>query len=111
MDQLEQVEISIEEAKKAIALKNTLIKLSHNPDFETLIYKGYFEDESVRLVMGKANPVMDTSDKQADIIKRIDAIGMLQQYFQAIVMRGDQMERSLADNEQTREEILAEDIS
>lgn len=111
MDQLEQVEISIEQAKAAIDLKDALIKLSHNKEFELLIHKGYFEDESIRLVMAKANPVMSSPDKQTDIIKSIDSIGSLRQYFQRLVMQGDQMERALVDNEQTREELLAEEIS
>lgn len=109
-EELNQVEISIEQAKAAIDLTKDLVKLSKNPEFDRIIHKGYFESEAVRLVMAKADPNLNTPEIQADIIKAIDAIGSLRQYLTNIMRVGNQMELTIAADEQTREAILAEEL-
>ena len=109
-NEIEQLEVSIEQAKEAIKLRDTLIKLSKNRDFGKIIHTGYFEDEAVRLVMAKSNPHLQSKEQQDEIIKKIDAIGALRQYFSQIMSMGNQMEHTLAMDEQTREAILAEDL-
>ncbi len=52
--QLEQIEVTIEQANKAIELQDAFKRLLDNKDFEAIITKGYFENESVRLDIGDA---------------------------------------------------------
>lgn len=108
--EMEQIEVSIDQAKEAVAMRDTYIRLLQNPDFDKIIHKGYFETESIRAVMAKSNPELQTPEHQAQIMRTIDAIGSLRQYFQKIVGIGNQMESSLREDEATREAILAEDM-
>jgi len=47
---------------------------------------------------------------QDQIDKQIIAIGQLRQYFRTIMALGSQAEQAMADDEETREELLAEDL-
>jgi hypothetical protein len=105
---VEQVEISIKEAKEAISTRDDLIKLSKNPMFDRIINVGFFEKEASRLVMLKANPGVQDADNQAGIIKTIDSIGELRQYFQKIINIGNMAENSLDSYEEDREALLQE---
>jgi hypothetical protein len=108
-DQLQNIEVSIEEAKKVINLKNSFISLSSNKDFQTVIENSYFKDESARLVMAKSAGL--TPEQQANIDNMIYGIGALYNFFNTLTMRGVQMEDALRDDEQAREEILREGLA
>lgn len=108
---LKKIEVTIEDAKKAVALFKSFEKLLDNSDFKAVITEGYFKDESVRLVLAKATPDMDTPEMQAGIIRSIDSIGLLRQYFVAVTQAGRMAERAILENEEVREEILAEDLN
>lgn len=110
MNELEQVEIQIETAKKIISTRDDYVKLSKNRLFKNIIEKGYFQEEAARLVMAKAN--MGLNDhQQARIDNMISGVGSLANYFEMIMRRGNEMEQALSEHEQTREEILAEEIA
>ena len=105
--QLEQVELSIKQAKATIERRNSLDKLFSNEHFKAIILKGYFEEEASRLVLIKASPAMQTDESQTQINKSIDAVGFLRQHFHMIAQTGNMAERALADDQNTREELLA----
>jgi len=107
-EQLEQVEISIEQAKAAVAFKEVLTRLTDNKDFKEIIIEGYFKEEASRLVLLKADPAMQGESEANQISKSIDAIGYLRLYLHTIMQRGIAMENSLKADENTREELLAE---
>ena len=73
-------------------------------------YDKEFKLEAVRLVLLKAEPNMQSEQAQEEILKSMDAIGELRQYFRTIMAVGGAAERSLAADEQTREELLAEAV-
>lgn len=106
--QLETLDITIKQAQTSIALKRSLMRLQENPDFDKLIMKGYFEDEAVRLVLLRADPSQQSEDAQKAINKSLDSIGFLRQYFIAINQIGAMAEKAIKADEQTREDILAE---
>jgi len=108
---IEQVEISIEQARKLIDERDRARALTDNPDFKKLVLEGYFKDESVRLVLLKAEPGMQTKEHQEAILKSMDGIGMLQQYFRNIMQQGAMAERSLIDDQATLSELMAEDLN
>ena len=70
----------------------------------------YFKEEAARLVMAKSNTNLDES-QQRSIDSMIGGIGSLSNYFDMIIRRGNEMETSVKDFEQTREEILAEEVN
>jgi len=109
-EQLEQVEVSIEQAKEAITNKEALDKLTANPDFKKVVLEGYFEKEASRLVLLKADPSMQDEKEQSQIDKSINAIGYVRLYFHTIMQLGLQMERTIAEDEKTREELLSEEL-
>lgn len=109
-EQIENIEISIEQAKKAIDSMNSLLKLTKNKDFKKVINEGYFEKEASRLVLLKADPSMQSPEDQRLIENSIIAIGFLRQYFSAVIQMGRMAERTLASDESTREELLSETL-
>ena len=109
-EQLEHIEISIEQAKKLIDNKNALIRLTDNPDFKLLVLEGYFKEEASRLVLLKADPEMQKDTEMKSIEKSIDAIGYVRLYFRTIMQLGSRAEQDLLGSEQTREELLAEQL-
>ena len=70
----------------------------------------YFKEEAARLVMAKSNTNLDEA-QQRSIDNMIAGIGSLSNYFDMIIRRGNEMEVSLKEFEQTREEILAEEVN
>jgi hypothetical protein len=108
--QVEELEISMEQAKLIISKADNLINLTKNPDFINIITKGYFVNEASRLVLAKATPAMATESLQKDVDNAIIAIGYLQQYFNSIIGMGNMARKSLYESEQTREELLHERI-
>ncbi len=107
---MEQVELKIETAKAFIQRKKTLLKLMETPLFKELINENYFKEEASRLVMYKASPTVSSDPKeQYSIDRRIDAIGFLQQFFISVIAMGNQAEKTLHDDEQTRNELENEE--
>lgn len=107
-EQLEEVGISIEVANEIIAKAKALERLQSNKDFQTIITKGYFEKEAIRVVLARAMPQFSDDDSQKNLLADIDGIGRLRQYFMAITQTGRMAVRGLAEDEQTQEELLNE---
>ena len=105
---IEQVELSIEHAKLSVGNMKALNKLTRNKDFEKIILEGYFKEEASRLVLLKGDPAME--QYLISIDKQINAIGQFRQYLSTIMALGGQAERAIAEDEQTREELLSEGL-
>jgi len=108
MNDLDQIEISESNAKKAVELKQSLVTLTSNKDFEKVFLTGYFEDEASRLVLLKAEPSLQDDDNQKAIDKGIIAIGEVRQYLRVVMHLGDQADKSLKDCAEERVRILEE---
>lgn len=105
---IETLNSSIERNKKIIALANALERLQKNRDFKEVISEGYFREEAIRLVHLKSDPSLKSPDKQAALLRDIDAIGALSEYFRTIRYNAGMAAQSIEADEQTREELLAE---
>lgn len=110
MTDLEQVEIQIDMAKQIIALRDSYIKLSENKYFKDVIEEGYFKEEAARLVMAKSSSGLNP-EQQKLIDNMIYGVGALANFFDMVMRRGAEMEQALGEHEQTREEILAEEVA
>lgn len=108
--QIEEIEISIEQAKSTISTMESLLKLTKNRDFKKVVLEGYFEKEASRLVLLKADPSLQKDEDQNQIMNQINAIGYVRQYFNTIMQLGRMAERSLEADENTREELLGENL-
>ena len=105
---LEQINITIEEAREHIAHLEALDRLYRNKDFQEIIDLGFFNKESIRLVLALSDPSLQSPDKQADIMKRIQTIGLFRQYLSSIYQIGNQAKMTLESYEETRNELMAE---
>ena len=110
MNQQEELEITIEQARETVALRDALRRLHSNRDFKKVIKEGYFVNDASRVVLLKADPEMESSNSQASIERAIIGIGQLGQYFAKTEALGNMAERAITDNQETLEEIAAEEL-
>ena len=108
MTDLEQVEIQIDMAHKLRKMRDNCVKLTASEPWKDIIGEGYFKEEAARLVMAKS------SNLNADQVKLIDnmqyGIGALANYIESVMRRGAEMDQAIGEHEESREEILAEEI-
>ena len=109
--QLQQIEISLEDAQANVALAEKLNRLHKNKDFQDLIISGYFKDEASRAVLLKSDPEMCEDREQKQISDIITSIGGLRQYFHKVFRLGQMSEQSMEADKETRQELLAEDLT
>ena len=109
-DTVQAIEKDIQHSKELVELGKGLERLRSNRDFKKLIIDGYFGQECIRLVLCKADQNMQASDKQASIVKQMDAIGSLHEYFQTVFIKASMAEKSVADNEQERDLLVLEGL-
>lgn len=106
-DDIKELEASIQRAKALVELGSSLERLSLNRDFKAIVLEGYFKQEAIRLVHLRSDPSMQTLERQADIVKQMDAIAGFSQYLLVIQQQAYMAKRSVASDEQSMEEILA----
>ena len=106
---LQKIEVSIEQAQRSVKDYEIYSRLIKNKDFKYLVEELYFTENSVRLVMlrGDSNLPEDT---QKNILKEIDAIGLFRTFLRDIANNGNMAKRAIAEDQITREELLAEDL-
>ena len=108
MTDLEQVEIQIDMANKLRALRDNCVKLTASEPWKDVIDTGYFKEEAARLVMAKSS---NLNSEQMELIDRMQyGIGALANFIESVMRRGAEMDQALNEHEETREEILAEEI-
>lgn len=107
---MKEIELSIEHAKANIARKDAFQSLIKNKDFKFIIEEGYFNEESTRLVMLRADYTQQSEEAQKNINDQITAVGCLHQYFLAINKMGTIAEQALSADESTRTELLEEGL-
>ena len=108
MTDLEQVEIQIDMANKLRALRDNCVKLTASEPWKDVIDTGYFKEEAARLVMAKSASL---TPEQMQIIDNMQyGIGALANYIESVMRRGAEMDQALGEHEETRDEILAEEV-
>ena len=108
MTDLEQVEIQIDMANKLRALRDNCVKLTASETWKDIITEGYFKEEAARLVMAKSS---NLTPEQMQLIDNMQyGIGALANYIESVMRRGAEMDQAIGEHEETREEILAEEI-
>ena len=109
MTDLEQVEIQIDMANKLRALRDNCVKLTASETWKDVIDTGYFKEEAARLVMAKSSHL---TPEQMQLIDHMQyGIGALANYIEAVMRRGAEMDQAIGEHEQTREEILSEEVT
>ena len=109
MTDLEQVEIQIEMANKLRKMRDNCVKLTASKTWKDIIDDGYFKEEAARLVMAKSAALNPEQMKLID--NMIFGIGDLANYIESVMRRGAEMDQAIDEHEETREEILAEEVT
>lgn len=107
---VQMIDKQIQHSKELVELGKCLERLRSNRDFKKIITEGYLEQESIRLVMLKADYNMQTADKQASVVKQMDSIGTLSQYFDAVRVKAGMAEKAIGFDEDVREQLLEEGV-
>lgn len=76
-----------------------LERLFKNKDFQEVILTGYMQNEAVRLVHFKASAEAAYPDKQFQILRDIDSIGALREYFKKLKNEGEYAQQTIANAE------------
>lgn len=107
---LQKLDSDIEQYSAAVKLAATLDRLMSSRDFQEVVLSGYLEKEAIRLVHLKAAKGEQSPEAQQTIVSKLDSIGQLHQYFQGIQEQAEMARMSLSAAEQTRVQLLVQDI-
>jgi len=109
MSQLQQemleLEVGIEEAKKMIKRKETLNRLMQNNDFKLLIEDDYLREEAIRLGHLMGSPNKELKDRQDDIQNDIRSIASLKRYFSTVITLGNYAADIIITNTEALDEL------
>lgn len=105
---IQDLEISNEQAQEMVDLGRAIERLRQNSDFKRVVLEGYFREEAVRLVHLKADPNMASAERQTMLERDIRGIGCFHQYLNNVLRQADMAQRAIEANEQTLEELRAE---
>lgn len=113
--QLNSIEMSIVEARKLVERSEALSRLEKNKDFQSLFLEGLMKEGAIRQVMLLASPELKIANEgakaaRAGIQSRIDMIGELYNWCRWTHMQADQARKALEENEETRAELLKEQL-
>lgn len=95
--QLENFNISVQQAEHSVSLLDAYERLLQNADFQLLIQETYVKNEAIRLVLLKTANGMETEKEQKNIENSMIGISALNQFFNAIVQLGQMSRESLAE--------------
>lgn len=106
---IQEVEISIEIAKQMIAKREMVKKLQANREFKKLITEGLLKEEAARSAVLYSDPSISETTR-AHVLRDIGGYGLLERYFRTIVRMADEMEAAMKDDENTLEELHSEEM-
>lgn len=104
--QIQQVEVTIQQLKEIVEVKNAILRLEQNRDFKKIFLEGYFKEEAARLALltRTGNPQIDVQE----VFKDIEAIGGLASYLRNKVSFGMRAEEDLAEHQELATELETE---
>ena len=107
--EIEQIEVTIEQAMEIIDRGRAIERLEMNPDFRRLVLDGYFADEAARLTHLLSDPVTIMQGHQ-DLVKNdLMSIGGFKRYLMTIRHLAAQAERDVNDARNEMEYIRVEE--
>jgi hypothetical protein len=107
-ERIEATERSIASAKSVADVVTSLARLKSNRDFKSMVLKGYFEEEAIRLVHLKSAPSMQSVDDQRALILQIDAIGCFSNYLNTLLAKATMASKTLEDDAASLAELYTE---
>jgi len=108
MSDINQIELSIEQARKLVDRKNQIEKLTSNREFRRVILDGYFTEEAARLASIAGDPLHEKG--RDDIMLSLQAISKLRLFLHNSMIMGNMAEQELRDHMELLEETRAEEL-
>ena len=108
--QIQQVELSIDDARNAISKMKCLNRLRDNKDFQELFEEDYLIQEASRVVLMKAHVSMDNPASQERLSNQIIAIGWFRNYLSTVIGYGQQAQKAIDADIETLDELRGENV-
>ena len=102
---IERVQVHIDEVKAAIAFSEELERLNKVPEFESVIIKGFMQDEPARLAQIITDPSLLDDENQKAMLGAFRAVGYLGDYLRNIEKRGIMLKAKLQEAEEYQENL------
>jgi hypothetical protein len=106
--QLQQLEAGLEEAKKVIAFRDAILKLTENREFRKVVREAFFETECARYARESADPSLNEAQR-ADALAMAQAAGHFKRWLSIQIMMGNSAAEQLGDIEAAIVEVQAEE--
>ncbi len=106
---LQDIEITIKQAKEKVELADALITLKQSPAFKKVFLDLYLRDFATQMVLRKASMGMQNEDHQKYINNQIDAIGNVNQFMIHIMVEADQAQKAIHDAEVEKDSMFREE--
>lgn len=108
MNQVEQLEQQLKEAKTLVRTRQMAIRLAQNPDFKELILDGFCMVEAARFVQQSGDPALG-AEERADALAMAQASGHLKRFLSAAYQMGAHSERTMGELEAAIDEARLEE--
>lgn len=108
MNDVKEIELSLEFAKELVERRDMVRRLTLNPEFKKLVSEGYFKDEAARLV-GLLSDPSAASHRQA-IQEAMIGISNFQSFLRDIVRMGNVAADEIGDYEEALDEARGEEL-
>lgn len=107
MTEIEEIELSIEDAKKIVTKGEMAEKLYTNPEFEALILEGFMKEEVLRMTSLMSDPNIPETFREC--VKRdLHGPATLRRYLQTLVQMGRAAQNEIEGHEETIDDIREE---
>lgn len=108
---IEDLENTLRQNEFMVAQCEALERLLQNDDFKKVIREGYMKTFAHEQVLARANPQLQSDERQRSILRNIDGVAALHDFMDLILIRGDQAKydieevRKELDNERNVEQL------
>ncbi len=109
--QIQEVEVTLEQARRQVKLADAIKRLETNPDFKLVFKDAYFTHEAARLVALTADDNMQSEQSQLAIQHSIRGIGELRQFLSVKLMQGEMAEKAIIECGETLDELRLEEAN
>lgn len=108
--EVRNIDIEIEQAKKCISLRDALVRLEKNRDFKKVVSEGFLKDFALNTIAVRGRPEFRNSEVLMESnTRKLDAMGELHEYFRNVMSNGAMMESTLAEAQDLRNEVAMEE--
>lgn len=106
---IEEIEVTIDEAKKIAKRAERVRRLEKNADFRALVLEGYFTEEAARLAHLVTDPQVIQGGHLEFVQNDLKGIGAFKRYLTATLQLGDIAAQTISDAERELELARAQE--